>query len=162
MHFILSGKALVLLAVANGAPVVMKKFLKDRMSQPLDAGLLFFDGRRLLGPSKTVRGLLSSLLLTTLASRLMGLGYGFGALLAAMSMGGDLFSSFVKRRLNYPSSSMALGLDQIPESLAPLLAVRFLAPLTALDVAVATMVFFFGELLLSRLLYRLNLREQPY
>jgi CDP-2,3-bis-(O-geranylgeranyl)-sn-glycerol synthase len=77
-------------------------------------------------------------------------------------MGGDLFSSFVKRRLNLAPSSMAIGLDQIPESLAPLVAVRLLAPLTTLDIVVATAIFFVGELLLSRLLYQLNIREKPY
>ena len=37
---------------------------------------------------------------------------------------GDLFSSFVKRRLDLASSSMAIGLDHIPESFFPLLASR--------------------------------------
>jgi CDP-2,3-bis-(O-geranylgeranyl)-sn-glycerol synthase len=162
MDFVLLGELLVLLTVANGAPVVMTKLLKNRMSWPLDAGARFLDGRPLFGASKTIRGLLSSLLLTTLASRLMGFGYGFGAIMAVASMGGDLFSSFVKRRLNLPPSSMAIGLDQIPESLAPLVAVRLMAPLTALDIVVATAIFFVGELLLSRLLYQLNIREKPY
>jgi CDP-2,3-bis-(O-geranylgeranyl)-sn-glycerol synthase len=162
MDFVLVGQLLVLLTVANGAPVVMTKLLKNKMSWPLDAGALFMDGRPLLGASKTIRGVLSSLLLTTLASRLMGFGCGFGAIISVASMGGDLFSSFVKRRLNRAPSSMAIGLDQIPESLAPLVAVRLLAPLTALDILVATAIFFVGELLLSRLLYQLNIREKPY
>jgi CDP-2,3-bis-(O-geranylgeranyl)-sn-glycerol synthase len=162
MDFVLVGQLLVLLTVANGAPVVMTKLLKNKMSWPLDAGALFMDGRPLLGASKTIRGVLSSLLLTTLASRLMGFGFGIGAIIAVASMGGDLFSSFVKRRLNRAPSSMAIGLDQIPESLAPLVAVRLLAPLTALDILVATAIFFVGELLLSRLLYQLNIREKPY
>ena len=34
-------------------------------------------------------------------------------------MAGDLFSSFVKRRLRLASSSMAIGLDHIPESSFP-------------------------------------------
>ena len=162
MDFVLLGELLVLLTVANGAPVVMTKLLKKRMSWPLDAGARFLDGRPLFGASKTIRGVLSSLLLTTLASRLMGFGYGFGAIMAVASMSGDLFSSFVKRRLNLAPSSMAIGLDQIPESLAPLVAVRLMAQLTALEIVVATAIFFVGELLLSRLLYQLNIREKPY
>lgn len=162
MDFVLLGQFLALLAVANGAPVVTTKLLKNRMSWPLDAGVRFLDGKPLFGSSKTIRGLLSSLVLTTLASRLMGFGFGIGAIIAVASMGGDLFSSFVKRRLNMASSSMAIGLDQIPESLAPLVAIRSLVPLTTMDIVVATAVFFVGELLLSRLLYRLNIRETPY
>jgi CDP-2,3-bis-(O-geranylgeranyl)-sn-glycerol synthase len=162
MDFVLMGELLVLLTVANGAPVVMTKLLKNRMSWPLDAGARFLDGRPLFGASKTIRGILSSLVLTTLASRWMGFGYGFGAIIAVASMGGDLFSSFVKRRLNLAPSSRATGLDQIPESLAPLVAVRLLAPLTTLETVVATAIFFVGALLFSRVLYQLGIRETPY
>ncbi len=59
-------------------------------------------------------------------------------------------------------SSMAIGLDQIPESLFPLLACRLALPLTMLDIGVATIVFFVGELVLSRILFRLHLRDRPY
>jgi hypothetical protein len=59
-------------------------------------------------------------------------------------------------------SSMAIGLDQIPESLFPLLACRLLLPLTMLDIGVAAALFFVGELVLSRILFRLHLRDRPY
>jgi CDP-2,3-bis-(O-geranylgeranyl)-sn-glycerol synthase len=77
-------------------------------------------------------------------------------------MGGDLLASFTKRRWGLTPSSQAIGLDQIPESLFPLLASRVLLPVTALDIAVATILFFVGELLLSRLLFRWHLRDRPY
>ena len=68
----------------------------------------------------------------------------------------------MKRRLGLVPSSQAIGLDQIPESLFPLIAARLLLPLSALDIAVATMLFFAGELLLSRLLYKWHVRDRPY
>jgi hypothetical protein len=71
-------------------------------------------------------------------------------------------SSFLKRRLNLPPSSQALGLDQIPESLFPMLACRGALSLTAADVALGVAIFFGGELVLSRLLYRVHLRDVPY
>ena len=77
-------------------------------------------------------------------------------------MAGDLFSSFVKRRLNLPPSSQALGLDQIPESLLPMLACRDALSLTVIDIALGLGVFFAGELVLSRLLFRAHLRDEPY
>jgi CDP-2,3-bis-(O-geranylgeranyl)-sn-glycerol synthase len=77
-------------------------------------------------------------------------------------MAGDLFSSFTKRRLNYPSSSQALGLDQVPESLIPMLACRKALALTAADIAVGVAVFFVGELILSRILFWLRFRDRPY
>ena len=43
---------------------------------------------------------------------LLGLSLATGGLVAALAMIGDLFSSFVKRRLKFPSSSQAIGLDR--------------------------------------------------
>jgi CDP-2,3-bis-(O-geranylgeranyl)-sn-glycerol synthase len=77
-------------------------------------------------------------------------------------MVGDLFSSFFKRRLNMPSSSRASGLDQIPESLFPALACRNFLGLTPADIVVCVVVFFVGEVVLSRLLYAFRLRDRPY
>jgi hypothetical protein len=73
----------------------------------------------------------------------------------------DLLASFVKRRLGLAPSSQGMRLDQIP-SLIPLLARRLLLPITAPDVAAATILFFAGEVALSRLLFRWHLRDRPY
>jgi CDP-2,3-bis-(O-geranylgeranyl)-sn-glycerol synthase len=109
-----------------------------------------------------VRGLVLGVLATILAGMLLGLDWRVGALVGGVALAGDLLSSFIKRRLGLAPSSMALGLDQIPESLFPLLAARLLLPLSALDIAIVVIVFFAGELILSRILFRLNLRDRPY
>ena len=153
---------LILLAVANGTPVLAKKVLGDRLARPLDGGTVFVDGQPLFGPAKTIRGIVLALLTTPLAAALMGLPWQLGALVAALAIAGDLFSSFVKRRMGLPSSSMAIGLDQIPESLFPLLAARLFVPVSFLDVIVGVAIFFAGELVLSRILFQLNLRDRPY
>ena len=77
-------------------------------------------------------------------------------------MAGDLLSSFIKRRLNRPPSSRAIGLDQIPESLLPLLACHEALALTAADIGIVVAAFFAGAVILSRLLYRVGLRDEPY
>ena len=77
-------------------------------------------------------------------------------------MAGDLFSSFVKRRLNLRPSSQAFGLDQVPESLFPLLVCGDALSLTAADIALGVGVFLAGELILSRILYWAHLRDEPY
>ena len=77
-------------------------------------------------------------------------------------MAGDLFSSFLKRRLKLSSASRATGLDQVPESLFPLLACRDLLSLTAVDITVTVVIFFIGTVLVSRLLYKFHLRDRPY
>ncbi len=151
-----------LLTVANGTPVIAKKLLGRRFARPLDAGATFIDGQPLFGSSKTIRGILVSLVITTASAPLVGLTLNIGAIVAATAMAGDLLSSFVKRRLKLPPSSRALGLDQVPESLLPVLACREALALTALDVALATGIFFLGEIVLSRLLYKIHLRDRPY
>jgi CDP-2,3-bis-(O-geranylgeranyl)-sn-glycerol synthase len=162
MHPFLLFELLILIVLANGAPVIAKNVLGDRLSAPLDGGTVLYDGKPLFGPTKTMRGIVASLLATPLAAWLMGLQWELGVLVAAGAMTGDLLSSFVKRRMTLPSSSMALGLDHIPESLLPLLAGSLLLPLGLLDVLAGVAIFCAGALLLSPLLYRLNLRDRPY
>jgi CDP-archaeol synthase len=162
MHHSTILQLMALLVLANGAPVLAKKIFGTRLSFPLDFGAMFFDGRPLFGPSKTFRGVAAALVITTAASPLIGLNPAIGAIVGSAAMAGDLLSSFLKRRLNQPPSSQALGLDQIPESLFPLLACGGALSLTAADIALGVAIFFAGELLLSRLLFRVHLRDEPY
>jgi CDP-archaeol synthase len=155
-------RLILLVIVANGTPVIAKKFLGNRFSYPVDSGVRCHDGQPLFGASKTVRGILLSVLASMVGAYLMGLGCRTGALLGGAAMSGDLFSSFLKRRMKLPISSRAIGLDQVPESLFPLLACRRRLALTALDTAVAVVVFFVGETLISRILYKFRLRDRPY
>jgi len=153
---------LILLVVANGAAVFAKKLLGDTYGRPIDGGALFLDQQPIFGPSKTIRGIVASLLATSICAALMGLGWGLGALVATFTMAGDLFSSFVKRRLRLASSSMAIGLDHIPESLFPLLASRLLLPLSILDIVVGVIIFVIGAVLLSPILFKLRIRDRPH
>jgi len=162
MNLILIAKVLVLLAAANGAPVLAKKLAGTRWTAPVDGGLRLGDGNALFGPSKTYRGLLASLGATTAAAPLIGLDWWLGSLAAGAAMAGDLGSSFVKRRLGYSPSSMAPGLDHIPESLMPGLALAAYAELALADIAVIVCLFWGGALVLSRLLFRVGLRDQPH
>jgi CDP-2,3-bis-(O-geranylgeranyl)-sn-glycerol synthase len=162
MQAILILQLLILLTVANGTPVVAKKVLGDAFSRPLDGGALFFDGQPIFGPSKTIRGIMVSVLATAICAALMGLGWEVGTLVATFAMAGDLFSSFVKRRLGLASSSMAIGLDHIPESLFPLVASRLLLPFSILDIVAGVTIFVVGALILSPLLFKLKLRDEPH
>ena len=56
----------------------------------------------------------------------------------------------------------ACGLDQVPESLFPLFACRDLLSLTIADMAVGVVTFSIGDIVVSRLLYLLRLRDRPY
>ena len=155
-------QALCLLTLANGTPVIVKKLLGRRWAFPLDAGVHFPDGRPLFGNSKTIRGVVSSVAVTAGLAPLLGSSVQVGGLVAVFAMLGDLFSSFVKRRLGFPPSTRATGLDQIPESLLPLLVCQKELSLTLSDVGIAVWLFFVGELIFSRFLYSLRIRDQPY
>jgi CDP-archaeol synthase len=155
-------KLLLLLGVANGAPLFGHTFLRHRFNRPLDGDSVFFDGRALLGPSKTVRGLLLALTTTPIAAALLGFDIQTGILVGTFAMLGDVTSSFVKRRLAMPSSSQAFGLDQIPESLFPLLAIQERVQISTAEIGLIVATFLILELLLSRVLFKLKLRDQPY
>jgi CDP-2,3-bis-(O-geranylgeranyl)-sn-glycerol synthase len=162
MHYMTLAQLLILLSLANGTPVIAKRILGETYAMPIDGGTRFVDGRPLFGPSKTIRGVVVSLLVTTLGAPLIGLQFKIGLLVAATSMAGDLLSSFLKRRFGLAPSSKATGLDQIPEALFPLLACRSAFSLTAIDVVAGCAIFFVGEVLLSHLFFRLRLRDRPY
>src|SRR5262245_43539977 len=155
-------RLLVLLVVANGTAVIAKKLFGAAFARPLDGGALFVDGQLIFGPSKTIRGIVLSLLVTCISAALIGLGWQVGILVATFAMAGDLFSSFLKRRLHLPSSSMAIGLEHLHASPLPLLASRWLLPLNVLEIMAGVTIFVVGALILSPLLFKLNLRDEPY
>jgi len=153
---------LLLILIANGVPVVAAAICGNWGARPLDGGWRLADGRRLLGDSKTWRGVLLAPLATGAGAALLGLPVGIGVVVGIGSMLGDLLSSFVKRRLGLASSSMALGLDQIPEVLLPLLVVAGEFELTWLAIGWTVAGFVVLELGLSPVFFRLGIRNRPY
>jgi len=162
MQYLVIAKLMILLTLANGSPVVAKRILRNNLSRPLDGNTKFFDGQPVFGSSKTVRGVVVSIVVTTACAPFLGLELKAGLLVGTAAMLGDLCSSFLKRRLGLAPSSRAIGLDQIPESFLPLLACWRALSLTVVDILVGTAIFFVGELLLSRVLFRLRIRDRPY
>ncbi len=156
------GRALFLVAAANGAPVLAQWLLGKRGAWPVDCEARLSDGRRVFGPTKTFRGLAASLLATGTAAGLAGLTFRDGALVAALAMSGDLLSSYIKRRKGAAPSDQRLGLDQLPEALAPALFVSRAIDLSLVDVLIVVGLFFLVELAGSRLLYALAIKNRPY
>ena len=159
---VLIAQLLTLLAVANGVPVIAAKLLGKEHAIRLDGNATLSDGKPLFGSSKTLRGVILSVAVTAASAPLVGLESIVGFVVATAAMIGDLLSSFVKRRLAMPESSKFTGLDQIPESFLPLLACMALLPLTLSSVLLGTLLFFIGAIALSRLFFRLNIRDRPY
>jgi CDP-diglyceride synthetase len=155
-------RIVILIAAANGAPLLVARAMRARAALPIDGGAVFHDGRPLLGRSKTWRGVASSVVLATGVALLIGLPWRLGALVAASAMAGDGLSSFVKRRAGLEPSSMTLGLDQIPESLFPALVCAVWLPLGPVDVLAIVLVFFVAELTASPLFFAVGLKNRPY
>jgi CDP-diglyceride synthetase len=162
IHPFLIAQLLALLALANGAPLIAKRVFGTALAYPLDNGVTLADGQPVFGRSKTIRGVALSLGVTTLVAPWAGLSPAAGLLASTMAMIGDLLSSFIKRRMKLAPGSMALGLDQIPESLLPAIAARWALPVTVLDAAIVAGLFFIGGLAASRALFAFNIRDRPY
>lgn len=152
---------LLLLAVANGVPVVIALLLKERFNWPLDGGIRLSDGQRLLGSSKTVRGIATAIVSTALIGLLLNLSLVVGALVGFWAMVGDLCSSFIKRRYGLTSSSSMPGLDHILEALFPLCFLCSQVDIKWLDLAITVFAFTLLALILRYLLHRVYPRIRP-
>jgi CDP-2,3-bis-(O-geranylgeranyl)-sn-glycerol synthase len=100
--------------VANATPVVLGG------GAPIDGGKLFTDGRPIFGAGKTLRGFVAGLMGGSIVGVLQGVVVGqlctytmLGLLLALGALAGDLFGSFIKRRLDIPRGGAAPVLDQL-------------------------------------------------
>jgi CDP-2,3-bis-(O-geranylgeranyl)-sn-glycerol synthase len=142
---------LVLLTVANATPAVLGILLRRHLAWPLDAGRNCFDGRRLFGPSKTVRGILGSICASALLAPAFGLEWAGGALFGLLAMSGDLISSFIKRRLGFTPGCAQPLLDQLPEACLPLWLLAPVTGATLTEMALAIALFTVLDLLVSRL-----------
>ncbi|WP_027367984.1 CDP-archaeol synthase [Desulfocurvibacter africanus] len=136
-QLVLGAKSLALLLFVNFVPPALALKLRRRWDRPLDLGRRFMDGRPLLGPHKTVRGLAGSVLGGGLGGLLLGLPLWLGLATGLASMAGDLLTSFIKRRLDKSSGQDVPGLDQFLEGF---LAVIVLAHALPLGPVVSTLV----------------------
>jgi len=148
--------------VANAAPVVLGG------GAPIDGGRKFRDGRPIFGPGKTIRGFLAGLVAGTVMGIIQSLATGnftliaVGFLLALGALVGDLFGSFVKRRLNIPRGGAAPVLDQLGFAI---FAILFSSPLVfpGWDVTITVLIITAPIHLATNLGgYLLKMKDRPY
>ena len=112
-------RLLILVAVANGAPVIVNDLLGNRFSFPIDGRFRLRDGQPVFGASKTIRGILISVLSTVALAPVVGFDWTIGLLVGITAMAGDLFSSFVKRRWKLAAGARATGMDRFQSRCFP-------------------------------------------
>ncbi len=153
---------LLLIIVANGTPILLRNIVGSAATYPVDFGLRFIDNKRLFGDAKTWRGIILSIITTSIVAILLSYEWNTGAMVAAYAMLGDLLSSFIKRRMGLPSSSRAILIDQIPESLLPCLFLTKTFNLDIFGIVLLVGCFIILEILLSRILFWIGIRRRPY
>lgn len=155
-YMVLELKLLLMLITANGIPIILHRSLGATFSHPVDGGLLLPDGYPLFGYSKTWRGIITGIAGATIVAALLGFSVLFGIVFGLLSLLGDLLSSFIKRRMKRPPSSKAIGIDQIPEALLPLIAGAYWLDYGLNTIVIVTLSFFILNLLAPAILSRLG------
>jgi CDP-2,3-bis-(O-geranylgeranyl)-sn-glycerol synthase len=153
---------LLLIIIANGAPILVRLPLNHDFKLAVDFGKNLPDNKRVFGPSKTWRGIFSAFAAVPVAAWLLGYSPETGLLIAVYAMSGDLLSSFIKRRLAKDPSSMAPLLDQVPESFFPAFMMMQTFNLDISSVLLLVLMFVILELAFSHVLYRWGVRKRPY
>lgn len=125
----------------NALPPLASLLCGNRWNQPLDGGRLWRDQQPIFGPHKTIRGIIASLLGGICAAHLLGIAWWQGAAAALLAMTGDLLSSFIKRRRTLTSGTDIVVLDQLFESLFPMLLLGWATELRWQQIA-AILIFF--------------------
>lgn len=142
----------------NLLPPLSSVIWGERFARPVDEGRLWADRRPILGSHKTWRGILASLLGGAVVFPVLHVPWWVAGGAALLAMSGDLLSSFIKRRLKYPSGAPIPVLDQLFEGLFPAL---FLAPHMSLSaaqllgaVALFVPITYLGSLFWHYVIYR--------
>lgn len=152
-----------MLVAANGTPVLVAALCTQHCAWTVDEVIGAVIGRRaslmLFGAHKTVRGLVAAVAAALAVAGGCGWPVWVGLLVGAVAMLGDLGSSFVKRRLGIAPGGQVFGLDQLPESLLPALAVAIPLRLAVFDVLAVVAGFVVLELSLTGCWLRVTRRR---
>jgi len=147
---------LAMLVLANGAPVALQAGCGHRCAWTLDDLL-----RPALGPQtvvfghhKTLRGIGAAVVASTAVAWAVDWPLWLGALVGTLAMLGDLGSSAWKRRRGVAPGGPVPGVDQIPESLLPMLGAACFLSLGPADIAAIVAGFCVLEWLLTSLWQR--------
>jgi len=169
-------------AMSNAVPILAAAipFLK-KFDAPIDAGKTW-RGYRLLGPHKTWRGIISGIIIATIALWVQQMLFNhfewaqylagdvnyaalpvliLGPLFAIGALGGDAIESFFKRQKNISSGGAWVPFDQLDYIIGSVIVSLFFVILPPLQYVWIFVVWFLGHLLASYIGYKLGLKKDP-
>ena len=162
---------------ANMAPVIVKKLFKN-LAIPLDFGKKI-GNNRVLGKNKTFRGLIFGIIFAIIITfiqftlfknniwiDLTVIDYAdwllIGLLMGSGAIFGDLFESFVKRRINYEPGKSLIPFDQLDFIIGALI---FIYPIVVLDlnkIFTILLLSFVLHVLVNHIAFYLGVRKEKW
>src|SRR3989344_2614114 len=158
--------------IADIMPLLFRNKLKS-LEFPLDLGIKL-EGNSLFGAHKTFRGILVAILFGTIMfyfqkvininSIIIYRDYSvlLGFFLAIGAMFGDLFKSFIKRRINIIPGHNFFIADQIDAVLGAILFSSLIIKFTYLQIVLMVVFTYFLKLLLSYVGFVLHIRKHKW
>jgi len=142
--------------LANAAPVIFGG------GAPLDGGRLFLDHKPIFGAHKTVRGALSGLVVGFVTGLVQG-DVLRGVLLSCGALGGDLFTSFLKRRLSLKPGAPFPIFDQLSFVLGAIVLVSLVSPPPSWEMIITIVVATLPIHFLSNFFaFLLGMKDKPW
>jgi CDP-2,3-bis-(O-geranylgeranyl)-sn-glycerol synthase len=162
---------------ANMAPVIFKGIAK-KLAFPVDFGGKI-NNKAIFGKNKTFRGIVFGVLSAIIIAFLQYLIYRYeffsvisfidysnwflvGLLMGSGAMIGDLFESFVKRRLNFASGRKFVPFDQLDFVIGGLLFVSIVVKLTLLIVITILIISFVLDIIVNHIAFYLKIRKEKW
>ncbi len=138
---LLTTKMVIFLWLINFVPPLLALIFHNKFNKPVDANKTFFDGQPILGSHKTIRGVTGAVICGGITAHLFSFTFFEGTTIAALSMLGDLITSFLKRRVKTPSGTVIPGMDQFLEAFLPIIFWKNITNISWFWVVIATILF---------------------
>ena len=169
-----------ILFVARASLMAIPLYLCNSMAlvfgggKPIDFGKNFFDGKRLLGDGKTIRGTIAGITIGSAAALalsaifpetavFLNADYAFyGPLLAIGAVAGDFAGSFAKRRMGIERGGSVFLLDQLGFVVAGLAFGCLLAQPTALEFIFLLAFTMLAHIIGNRIAFLAKIKKVPW
>jgi CDP-2,3-bis-(O-geranylgeranyl)-sn-glycerol synthase len=137
---------------------------------PLDRRVRLWDNRRLFGEGKTIRGTTVGILIGTIYRLVENLvlskailnGLSLAFLLSFGAISGDLFGSFIKRRIGIESGESAPFLDQLDFAIGALFLASFVVAIPMETIIILLLITPIGHLGVNIMGFLLHRKEVPW